>query len=213
MIRRAVPAAALAAALAGCPFHAREPVPQPDQGDWAAIRDGATRRFELYDGLVHRATATATFLATPVREARARRLARWLSWTEDELSRRLATEHAEADAADEFVVAFYTADRKVNDLDAPTSVWRVAVELGPVEILPSKVTAIDADATVTGLFPWVGPFDTVYRIRFPPLPGGPRGDTGVVFQLASALGQVPLDYDLPPVPNLPQLLPAPPERR
>ncbi len=198
MIRRAVPLAALAATLAGCPFHAREPVPGPDEGDWAAVRDGATRRLQLYDGLVHRATATATFLAPSVREARARRLARWLSWTEDELSRRLAAERAEADAFDEFVVAFYTADRKANDLDAQTSVWRVAVELGAVEILASKIGAIDSDATVVALFPWVAPFDTVYRIRFPHPPDGPLAGRPFVLRISSAMGPLALDFGAKP---------------
>jgi hypothetical protein len=193
--RRAAPALALATALAAC---SSAPVPGPDEGDWAAVRDGATRRGTLYDRLVHRATATATFLAPQVREARVRRLATWLAWTPDELTRTIAAERAQADAADEFVVAFYTADKHANDLDAPASVWRIAVETGGLEILPTKVTAMDADATVTGLFPWVGTFDTVYRVRFPHPPDGPLAGRKFVLRISSALGALPLDFGAKP---------------
>ena len=191
--------AALALALPGCMlFQAREPVPGPEEGEWARKRDEATRRFELYDGLVHRATATATFLTPEVREARARRLAKWLSWTEDELARRLAAEQADGAAGEEFVLTFYTADKHWNDLDTGSrSQWRVSVELGPVEMLPSKIEAMDDDAMLKGLFPWVGPFDVVYRVRAPHPPDGQLAGRPFVLRLSSALGKIPLDYARP----------------
>lgn len=199
MTARAPLAVAVALAVSGCVIlHPREPEPRPDAGDWASARDAATRRYQLYDGLVHRATATATFLSPEVREARARRLAKWLAWTQDDLARRLEAERTEAAAFDDFVVAFYTADRTANDLDAMRSVWRIAVEVGGGELLPTNVTALDSDATITTLYPWVSPFDTVYRVRFAQPPDAPLAGRPFTLEIASALGRIPLDFGAKP---------------
>jgi hypothetical protein len=187
----------LTLALAGCPFHSRRPVPGTHQGEWAEARNQATRRSELYDGLVHQATATATHLGLPEREARARRLGEWLGWTPEELEKRLAAERAEADQYEDFLVALYTADRKANDLDAPRSIWRVAVEAEEGVILASRSEALEANATIVELFPFVGTFDTVYLVRFPRAPGGPLSGRQFSLAIASALGKIELDYGKP----------------
>jgi hypothetical protein len=193
----------LGLALAGCPFHPRAPLPGPGEGEWGQVRVGATRRGSLYDGLVHRATATATHLGLAEREARARRLAVWLGWTPEELERQLAAERAEAAAGEEFLIALYTAERRTNDLDAPRSVWRLAVQADEGALVATKVEAIDADATITGLFPYVGVFDTVYRVKFPTAPGGPLDGRQFVLELSSALGKIVLDFGAPAVAEAP----------
>jgi len=183
-----------ALALAGCPLHPRAPLPTTTEGEWAEQRDAATRRAILYDGLKHRATGTATLLSLPVREARARRLAAWFGWTPVELEARLAQERAEADAGEEFALAFYAADRKNDDLDAPKSVWRVAVKADGADQLASRVTAVDRDATAIELYPYVGPFDTLYRVLVPRAPGGPLAGREFTLELASALGKLSIDF-------------------
>lgn len=196
MTRRSLLAAALAA-LAGCSIHAKSPLPPTREGEWALARDAATRRTVLYDRLTHRATATATHLSLAVREARARRLAEWLGWTPQELERRLAAEREEAAAGEEFLLSFYTSDSRANDLDAPESVWRVALKVGGTDLLARRVTSIDPDVTTAGLFPYVGPFDVVYRVFLPRPAGGAIDGTPFVLQLASTLGKVDLDYGAP----------------
>jgi hypothetical protein len=192
-------ALALAALLASaCFIHPRQPQPRPGTGEWAEVRDGATRAKQLYDGLVHRANAVAVHLTLPVREARAVRLADWYAWSPPELDRRLAEERAEAAKGEEFLLAFYTAELRANDLDAPRSIWRVAVVVEGVNVLASKVEAVQSDATLKALFPLVGPFDTVYRVRFPPPPEGKLEGRSFLVRLSSALGTIDLDFGMPP---------------
>lgn len=190
-------AAAALLALSGCPLHARAPLPPTREGEWAAARDAATRRAILYDGLAHRATATATHLTLTVREARARRLAEWLGWTPQELEARLAQERAGAAAGDEFVLAFYVAQPRGNDLDAPQSIWRVALKVGDADVLATRATGLESNATTVGLFPYVGPFEVVYRVTFPHPPGGAREGKSYVLEIASALGKLSLDFGTP----------------
>jgi hypothetical protein len=191
LLRAALAAAALAGA-AGC--HPRSPLPTTVEGEWGLARDGATRRFVLYDALDHRAMGTATHLSLPVREARARRLADWLGWTEQELTARLAQERSEHAAGEEFLLSFYTADSRAQDLDAPKSVWRVAVKVDGGDVLASKVTSVKADATLVGLFPYIGPFDVAYRVLVPRPPSGDIAGREFVLEIASGLGKVVLDW-------------------
>lgn len=194
MSLRLAAAATLLVALSGCPYHPRSPQPRQRQGEWAEARDAMSRRAILYDGTQHRATATATFLSLEVREARARRLSEWLGWTPRELADRLAKERAEAAAGEEFVLAFFAAASKANDLDAPKSIWRVALKVGNEDLLATRVTSVDSDANLVGLFPYVGPFDVVYRVIFPRSPSGAIQGRPFVLELASALGKLDIDY-------------------
>jgi hypothetical protein len=196
------PALALAAAcaIAGCgtieTATTRSPAPSPRGGEWASVRNEATRRAILYDRLMHRATATATYLSAPVREARVRRLAEWFGWTEEEKARRLASELAEAEKYDDFLLAFYTGDTRSNDLDAAAgSVWRLALKLDEGDVVTRDATALDTDATLQGVFPYIGPFDVVYRVRFPKPPGRPLAERPFTFLVSSALGKLELPFN------------------
>ena len=194
-------------------YQGRSPIPGTHEGEWGTLRDLATRRALLYDGFDHRATATATHLSRAVREARAQRLASWKGWTEEELQRQLEFERAEAAKGEDFLLAFYTSDSRANDLDSVTSVWHIAVRAAGAETRVADVDALDAkDPETVMLFPWIGPFDTLYRVRFPPTLGVVFGEGGYALEFASALGKLELDWDQPALPT-PLLLPAPPERR
>jgi hypothetical protein len=191
-------AALAAAALAGAGCHPRQPLPLTREGEWAVARDAVTRRFVLYDRFDHRATATATHLSLPVREARARRLAEWLGWTEQELAARLAQERTEYAAGEEFLLSFYTAEsRGLQDLDADPSIWRIALKVDGADVLASKVTALDSDANLLQLFPYVGPFDVAFRLLFPRPPSGEVSGKAFTVELASGVGKLLLDFGEP----------------
>lgn len=188
-------AAALALSAAGC--HPRSPLPLTREGEWALARDPATRRAVLYDGFKHRATGTATHLSLPVREARARRLAEWLGWTARELADRLAQERKEHAAGEEFLLSFYTADTRAQDLDAPRSIWRVALKVDGADAIATRVTSIDPDANVVGLFPYVGPFDVLYRVLLPRPPSGDPAGKPFVLEFSSGYGKLSFDWGDP----------------
>jgi hypothetical protein len=193
---RATAVAVLAFLAAGCgsasPYR-RAPSPGRDAGEWGQLRDDASRRASLYDGLVHRATASATWLSLPVREAATRRLAAWQGWTEAEVDKALAVDRAEATKGEEFVVAFFTADRRANDLDGSPSIWHVEIDDGQLVVPASSQHAMTVDATVVQLFTYVGAFDVVYRVRVP-WSGTPLAGRPFKLRLGSALGKLDLDF-------------------
>jgi hypothetical protein len=173
----------------------KAPDPGTREGEWAVRRNQATRRASLYDRFEHRATATVTYLSPEVRTARARRLGEWLGWTEQELQRHLDAEAAEAARYDDFVLAFYTSDRKSNDLDSRDSVWRVAINLGDgTELVTHDELALDRNATILHLYPYIGVFDTVYRVRFNRAPGPPLSTRPFQLELGSAMGKLEIAF-------------------
>jgi hypothetical protein len=193
--------AALTLALSGCGaiqgvqsrLPPREPQPGPEAGEWAVLRDATTRREKLYDGFVHRADVTVTWLSAPVREAATRRLADWQAWGPEDLERALAADRVEAAKGEEFLVSLYTANPRHNDLDAKETVWRLEIDDGTTRSAATAVTAVRADASIKQLFPYVGPFDQVYRVKVP-WTGAPLAGRPFTFRLASALGRLDLDY-------------------
>ncbi len=176
-MNRTVAAALLASALA-CNLYRPAPQPTTFEGDWARVRGQNSRSAKLYDGLTTRAFAQVVYQAPEVRRARVDRLAVWRGLTPEEKGRLAATERDEAERWEEFLVSLFTADRPDNDLSARQSVWRVALVVpGEGESLPASIEELRPDATLRELYPEIGDFDTVYRVRFPharsPLPGRP----------------------------------------
>jgi hypothetical protein len=195
------PLAVLLVALAGCGaiqgvrsrLPPRAPQPGPAAGEYAALREAASRRASLYDGLVHRADLSGTWLSPSVRLAGTRQVAEWQGWRPAELEKALEADRVAAAKGEEFVVALYTAERKHNDLDAKPSIWHIELDDGTTSAEAASVEWIPADATTVQLFPFAGVFDTLYRIRVPwsgePLPGRP-----FVLRVAGALGELELDF-------------------
>ncbi|GEJ55500.1 hypothetical protein [Anaeromyxobacter diazotrophicus] len=190
-----------AAALLACvrlPLTEPQPNPTAREGAWGAERARFTRSGKIYDGLATNAFVSAVYEPAEVREARVDRLATWRALTAPEREALLASERADAARYEEFLVSLFTTDRADNDLDTRRSIWHVALVVpGGGEVLPEKIELQRIDANVRELYPNVGDFDAVYRVRFPkqpePLVGRP-----FTLRLAGARGRVDLDYGAPP---------------
>ena len=169
-----------------------QPRPPGDQGDWAAARDRVTRSGKLYDGLTTNAFAHVIYLPRDVREARVARVAAWKVLTAAETEKLLAIEREEAARYDDFLVFLFTPDRLDNDLETMRSVWRVALVVdGQPDRLPESVREVRPDAMLRELYPVLGDFDTVYRLRFA-RGDAPRGP--FTLRLAGAKGRLDFDY-------------------
>ena len=192
--------ATLALALGSCALFPRQPEPTTLEGEWAVQRDRFTRSAKSYDRLDDQVFVTATYQAPSVRQARVDRLAEWKAMTAEERERLLAAERADGEKWEEFLVAFYTNDRDSNDLASTRSVWRLAlVVAGAGELLPAgRPEIVRSDATVTGLYPYVGKFDVVYRVRFPAWKGErPLREIPFRVVVAGALAKVELRFNEP----------------
>jgi hypothetical protein len=198
-------AAAIALALGGCatvsslpdrfPFTPAQPQPPTVEGAWARARDRFTASAKLYDGLSTRAFVSAVYQAPEVREARVARLAVWREMGPQERDALLAAERQEAAEYDDFLVSLFTVDRADNDLDASRSVWRVSLTVpGEGESEPLKIQQVRPDATLRTLYPVIGDFDTVYRVRFARWPKGALVERHFMLRIAGARGRMDLAF-------------------
>ncbi len=194
--RPVLAALGLALALPACVYVKDTPVPGESEGAWAEARDRATRTAKLYDVLDDVAFATATYQSPTVRAARVDRIAEWKGSLPAERQAALDREKAEAAEGEEFLLAFFTDDRRANDLMNEKSTWRVALVVnGNEQALPVKISLVRRDPTLQKLYPFVTDFDTIYRVRFPPLPGARSlAEQPFALRLSGALGRLDLDF-------------------
>lgn len=193
-----LPALALLVALAApaCTyFGSPKPSPKGEEG-WAEARDRATRTAKLYDQLDDIAFATAIYQSPTVRKARVDRLADWKGSLPAERKAALDKEMAEAAEGEDFLLAFFTDDRRANDLATDRGTWRVALVVnGNEQAVASKIALVKRDPTIQALYPWADDFSTLYRVRFPKFPGEkPLADLPLKLQIAGALGALELDF-------------------
>ena len=200
MTRRVLLAALLlAAGLAGlaCARMDRalewHPKPSPDDGEWAAQRERWTRKANLYDGLTMRVFATATYQAPELRRARAALVAEWKAMTAAERDALLAAEEAEAARFEDFVLSMTTSDPADNDLDSKATDWRLAlVSPGAPAVPGAEVVQLRVDTLLRTLYPTIGDFDVVYRVRFQ----RPEAAAGTYRTLRMAGPRGRIDFDL-----------------
>jgi len=187
----------LAALLAACTY-GRPAHEGAEARAWSKSLARSVRSGKVYDRLESRAFAGAIYLSVEVRRQRAGQVAAWQAMTAAERDALLRREAAEAEQYEEFHLSFYTPDEKDNELDTRRSTWRVALVVpGEGESLPAEVRRLPADAQVRELYPFVGAFDTVYRVRFPRWKGAPLDGRPFLLRVAGAAGQVDLDFGAP----------------
>ena len=186
----------LALLLPSCQYLTSTPDPSTKEGAWAEARDAATRTAKLYDVLNDVAFATATFQSPAVRTARVERLAQWKGMLPAEKESLLARERTESAEGEDFLLAFFTDDRRANDLATDRGTWRVTLVVdGSEQALPAKVTLVKRDPTLQALYPYITDFETVYRVRFPKYPKAiPLAELPFQLRIAGALGTLDLAY-------------------
>ena len=203
--------AALATPLAGCPRNYAGPVPYAATREYAAddyeqVLVKWTRRAEVYDQFQSLAFVTATFRSPDFRKAYTAAYARIMDLTTLEAGRLWAEEQAAAAASHEIMVALYTTDRKWNDLDLATTIWKVRLSAPATgtEEHPAAVTQIrEISPQMQRLFPHASPFTKFYVIRFPKKDAAgaetvPSGGGKVVLTLTSGLGKAEVEWAITP---------------
>ncbi|MBS1109314.1 MAG: hypothetical protein H6Q88_1306 [Anaeromyxobacteraceae bacterium] len=189
----------LALLLPACHYLTPATAPSTREGDWAEARDGATRTAKLYDMLDDVAFATATWQSPEVRAARVERMAEWKGMLPAEKEALRAREAAEAAEGEDFLLAFFTDDRRANDLATDKGTWRVSLLVnGTEQALPAKVSLVKRDPTLQILYPYITDFETLYRVRFPKFPGStPLSALPFQLRIAGALGSLQMSW-VPP---------------
>ncbi|HSI03166.1 MAG: hypothetical protein ACAI38_13620 [Myxococcota bacterium] len=162
--------------------------------DYPHVLASWTRDNRLYNGLENKVFVTSVFL-TPelraaVRTAYPDVVGHGGAVTRDELATGPGNDLV-------FFVTMYTADRKWNDLQAPTSIWKVTLK-GASEVAPTSIVRVRPDENMRTVFPFIGRYDETYVLRFAQGDGAVigSGTNEATLRLASGLGETSLTWQL-----------------
>jgi hypothetical protein len=109
-----------------------------------------------------------TYESPSFREARIRRRDAFQVQTEAQLALDLQTAQQEGADFYEFTLGVYMQNPRFDDIDFPTSIWRLALLTPAGEVSPASVKRVGkANINTRAYYPYMGDFWTVYRVRFP----------------------------------------------
>ena len=128
---RGAPALVGAGGCAGAPPAIGDPGPElSDARAERSYQDAlarVTEHREVYSGLDTRLYCVATYQSPEFREARTRRQAMFQTWPEPKLDDTLARERADAAQVHEVVFGVSLVDRRFDDFDSKSSIWRLSL--------------------------------------------------------------------------------------
>ena len=219
-MRRAALVLALAAAgCAGAPPAIGEPgaeLPDPKaEAQYQAALRKVTQHREVYSGIDTQLFTAATYQSADFREARVRRQAAFQTWPEPKLDDAILRERADAAQVHEVVFGVSIVDRRFDDFDSKSSIWRLSLSTDQGEVTPVQIRRVGrANQDLRAYYPYLGDFWTMYTARFPISVGGRPlvgPDTkALIFRMSSTLGQVEMTFPVTPPPAIvppPQAMP------
>lgn len=209
-MRRALPILA-ALLLAGCADMLRPPRVTPLQaraGGRAPRYEKALARWsrhaEIYQGLDARMFFAATLQGLEFREARVAEVAGFRALSTEATQVMLDEERRAHGEVLELMVGVHANERRFDDFGRARSIWSVSLVSEAGETAPLSIERIARpDANLLSLYPYLEPFWTAYRVRFPrTFANGaqvlPVGSKRVLLRFASSLGKAELAWDLEP---------------
>ena len=134
----------------------------------AALMDWS-REARIYRGLGVELIANATFKSSKFRDAYSNEYARAYKLTGSEKTKLLKDQKNAALAYNDFLLAAYVPDKKLDDFHKKDSIWKIYLTVGKGGLLkPLEIRKIKkVDAVTTHFFPYITPWKSVYIVRFP----------------------------------------------
>ena len=138
-------------------------------GQYKASLTDWSREARIYRGLGVELIATATFKSSKFRDAYSNEYARTYKLTGSEKTKLLKDQKNAALAYNDFLLAAYVPDKKLNDFNKKDSIWKIYLTVGKGGLLkPLEIRKIKkVDAVITHFFPYITPWESVYLVRFP----------------------------------------------
>ena len=144
-------------------------------GNYREVLDHWTQKVRIYiGGFDVELIAAATFKSVPFREAYTAEYARTQKLSKAETTKMLSDQRAAAASYTEFTVAAFTPDKRWNDFTEKEPIWHVYLTRNGVNLVkPVEIRRVkNVDAVTMHFYPYISPWDVVYKIRFPAqLPG------------------------------------------
>jgi hypothetical protein len=168
--------ALLLALASGCsslpPPMVGDPGPElPDSAanaEYKALVDHFSAQRQVFNGFDTILFGGVTYENPTFVAARIRRRDTFQAQTPAQIELDVVAAEAEANKFYEFILAAYIQNPRFDDLDLPSSIWRVMLITPVAEVPALSVKRLGrADINFRAYYPYIGDFWTVYRVRFP----------------------------------------------
>jgi len=179
----------------------------PYQGSpYRQVLNRWTRQVRIYvGGFDLELIAAVTFKSLSFREAYTAEYARTYRLSPAEKEKMLKDQQEAAGLYHEFFISAYIPDRRWNDFHEKDTIWKIFLsENSGTKIKPIETRRIkNVDAAITHFFPFVSPWDVVYRIKFPVVVPGSNApifqneSTPLKLVITSVRGSAEMTWGLP----------------
>ncbi len=178
-------------------------VSEPESTYQAAFRSW-TREGRIYDGLDVKLISAATYLSPKFRKAFAVEYAKIYKLTELEKNKFITDQENAGSGYEDFIFAAYVPEKEWDDFYKKNSIWKIFITRDNIkQIKPIEIRKLDKRDAKTGYFyPYVTPWKSIYRLRFPKLLAEdekktPRDETdSLKLVLTSVLGSTEIIWNL-----------------
>jgi len=162
-----------------------------------------TRESRIYQGLAVKLIVSATYESTDFRRAYADEYARAYHLNDSQHDKLKADQLLAAGTFHDFFIAAYVPEKGWDDFNKKDSTWKfyLAVNAG-LKIEPVEIRKIDKiDAVTRHFFPYITPWKSIYRVRFPALrpetqqPLVPSGTAAVRLVITGVLGTAEMVWE------------------
>lgn len=137
-----------------------------DQREFERIIAKYTQKSQKYQGFYNTYNIRITFLNSLVEDSLLRKKRNYFQWEESEYRKEREKVLQVQSSKSKVMMAFYTPERKDNNLDKPKSIWKIYLKSNGVKY-PGTVKKMKVNRSeFARLFPHYTRWDTPYEVTF-----------------------------------------------
>jgi hypothetical protein len=161
---RAVFLSALLILLFGCASMDR--FDANDRAYFSTVKD-YTDRAEFYEGFINVFQMQATILNAKVLNGQLTKKADSFNWTDTQKAEEQAKVDSSLKTETTVFLSFFSPENKVNNLDSPSTIWRVFLDVNNKRYVGSVSTYVGFQNEARLFYPYHSVFAKAYLVKFP----------------------------------------------
>lgn len=163
-------------------------------GTYPPVFEKWTRESRIYRGLDLELLVHATYQSGNFQRAYVKEYARVYQFNETQTAALQTEQDARARRFHEFMIAAYVPDKKWDDFNRKESSWKIYLDLGDGTQIPAEsIEKKKPDAKMKHFFPYISPWKSVYRVRFPKAPS--MAEEGIIrLGITGVRGRIEMEW-------------------
>lgn len=124
-------------------------------------------RAEFYSGFINVFQMQGTVLNSKILAGQAQKKADSFNWTDAQIAEEAAKNDKSLRAETVVFLSFFSPEMRVNNLDSPSSIWRVFIDVNNKRYVGSASTYVGFQNEAGLFYPYHSVFGKAYLVKFP----------------------------------------------